>query len=327
MRTSFLDAQAIGTTGTIFNSLFKRVVTLAKRGHAETEIGSNAVSISYAAVELAKKIFGTLNKKHILILGAGKMGELAIQNLHANGASKVTVINRTYEKAQNLANKYDGNAKTLQELQCSLIEADILISSTGANNFVIDKEIMNHVARMRKGKPLFIVDIAVPRDIDPKVAELEGMFLYDIDDLQEIVQTNLEERRNAAKLIELMIEKEIIEFNEWVNLLGVVPLISALREKSVAIQADTMESIKRRIPDLSERDLRVLNKLTKSIVNQMIKDPILQVKELAGSKNAEQSLELFKQIFALQEEAVTAPKKEVIKEENRVLLPNFNSQM
>jgi len=325
VRTSFLEAQAKGTTGTIFNSLFKRVITLAKRGHAETEIGSNAVSISYAAVELAKKIFGSLDQKHILILGAGKMGELAIQNLHANGASKVTVINRTYEKAQNLADKYDGSAKTIQELQCSLVETDILISSTGANNFVIDKELMNHVVKMRKGKPLFIVDIAVPRDIDPNVAQLEGMFLYDIDDLQEIVQTNLQERRNAAKVIELMIEKEIVEFNEWVNMLGVVPLISALREKSVAIQEETMESIKRRIPDLSERDVRVLNKLTKSIVNQMIKDPILQVKELAGSKNAEQSLELFKQIFALQE-IVTAPQKEVIKEENIVMLPNFSSQ-
>ncbi|MEW8987470.1 MAG: glutamyl-tRNA reductase, partial [Bacillus sp. (in: firmicutes)] len=227
VRSSFLLAQQEETCGTVFNQLFKQAVTVAKRGHSETDIGANAVSVSYAAVELAKKIFGSLNEKHVLILGAGKMGELAIQNLHANGASQVTVINRTFEKALDLATRFDGEAKTLQELQCALVEADIMISSTGASQFVITKDMMQNITKLRKGNPLFMVDIAVPRDLDPQIAELEGVFLYDIDDLEGIVEANLQERKKAAEKIMLMIEKEVVDFKQWLNLLGVVPVISA----------------------------------------------------------------------------------------------------
>lgn len=301
VRSSFLEAQEKNTTGTVFNQLFKQAITLAKRAHSETDIGANAVSVSYAAVELAKKIFGTLSGKHVLILGAGKMGELAIQNLHGNGASKVTVINRTFEKAQNLANRFSGQAKTLEELQCALIEADILISSTGAKEFVITKEMMVDVDRLRKGKPLFMVDIAVPRDLDPKLAELESVFLYDIDDLEGIVEANLQERQKAAEKIMLMIEGEIVEFKQWLNMLGVVPVISALRLKALEIQTETMNSIERKLPHLSERDIKVLNKHTKSIINQMLKDPILQAKELAGQSDSEEALELFMKIFNIEE--------------------------
>jgi glutamyl-tRNA reductase len=301
VRSSFLLAQEAKTTGTVFNQLFKQAITLAKRAHSETEIGSNAVSVSYAAVELAKKIFGSLDSKHVLVLGAGKMGELAIQNLHANGASNVTVINRTFEKAQGLAARFSGQAKTLQELQCSLIEADILISSTGASEFVVTKEMMQYITKMRKGKPLFMVDIAVPRDLDPEIADLEGVFLYDIDDLEGIVEANLQERKKAAEEIMLMIEKEIVEFKQWLNLLGVVPVISALREKALMIQRETMNSIERKLSHLSERDLKVINKHTKSIINQMLKDPILQAKELAGQPNADKQLELFMKIFNIEE--------------------------
>ncbi|WP_394137547.1 glutamyl-tRNA reductase [Cytobacillus oceanisediminis] len=301
VRSSFLEAQSENTTGTVFNHLFKQAVTLAKRAHSETDIGANAVSVSYAAVELAKKIFGTLENKHVLILGAGKMGELAIQNLHANGASKVTVINRTYEKAQDLASRYAGEAKTLDELQSALMDADILISSTGAKEFVITKDMMANVEKMRKGKPLFMVDIAVPRDLDPKLAELDSIFLYDIDDLEGIVEANLQERKKAAEKIQLMIEGEIVDFKQWLNLLGVVPVISALREKALAIQSETMTSIERKLPHLSDRDKKVLNKHTKSIINQLLKDPILQAKEMAGQKDSEQALDLFVKIFNIDE--------------------------
>ncbi|MFE8703419.1 glutamyl-tRNA reductase [Cytobacillus sp. FJAT-54145] len=301
VRSSFLLAQEENTIGTVFNQLFKQSITLAKRAHSETDIGANAVSVSYAAVELAKKIFGSLDKKHVLILGAGKMGELAIQNLHGNGASKVTVINRTFEKAQDLASRFAGEAKSLQELQCALVDADILISSTGAKGFVVTKEMMVYVEKMRKGKPLFMVDIAVPRDLDPKIGELESVFLYDIDDLEGIVEANLQERKKAAAKISIMIEGEIVEFKQWLNMLGVVPVISALREKALAIQAETMISIERKLPNLSERDKKVLNKHTKSIINQMLKDPILQAKEMAAKKDADQALDLFMKIFNIEQ--------------------------
>ncbi|WP_066365863.1 glutamyl-tRNA reductase [Neobacillus fumarioli] len=301
VRTSFMLAQEQKTTGSIFNHLFKQAITLAKRAHAETEIGANAVSVSYAAVELAKKIFGSLANKHVLIFGAGKMGELAAQNLHGNGVKKVTVINRTFEKAQILAQRFNGEAKSIEELEQSLIDADILISSTGAKDIVIPKDMIAKVEKMRKGKPLFLVDIAVPRDLDPRIAELENVFLYDIDDLEGIVEANLKERQKCAETIMLMIEQEIIEFKQWIGMLGVVPVISALREKALAIQAETMASLVRKLPNLSEHDRKVLNKHTKSIVNQLLKDPILQAKELAARPNADEAMALFKKIFNLEE--------------------------
>lgn len=301
VRSSFILAQEEGTTGTVFNQLFKQAITIAKRGHAETDIGANAVSVSYAAVELAKKIFGSLESKHVLILGAGKMGELAAQNLHGNGARKVTVINRTYEKASLLASRFAGEAQTLDQLQKSLVDADILISSTGAKDFVLTKEMVEKVEKQRKGKPLFMVDIAVPRDLDPRIAELENVFLYDIDDLEGIVEANLQERQKAAEKIMLMIEKEIVDFKQWLGMLGVVPVISALREKALAIQAETMVSLERKLPHLSERDIKVLNKHTKSIINQLLKDPILQAKEMAARPDADQAMDLFIKIFNIEE--------------------------
>ena len=301
VRTSFLTAQEEKTSGTVFNQLFKQAITLAKKAHSNTDIGANAVSVSYAAVELAKKVFGTIENKHVLILGAGKMGELAIENLHGNGATNVTVVNRTYEKAKDLATRFHGKAKSIDELQDALMEADILISSTGAKDFVLSKQMVEQIEKKRKGKPLFMVDIAVPRDLDPAIAELEGVFLYDIDDLEGIVQANLQERQKAADIIMLMIEEEIVQYKQWLRMLGVVPVISALREKALNIQSETMKSLERKLPNLSEREIKVLNKHTKSIINQMLKDPILQVKELAGTKDADKNLQFFMNIFNIED--------------------------
>ncbi|KRD89244.1 glutamyl-tRNA reductase [Bacillus sp. Root147] len=310
VRSSFLLAQEEETIGTVFNQLFKQAVTLAKKAHHETEIGANAVSVSYAAVELAKKIFGDLSSKHVLILGAGKMGQLAVQNLYGSGAKKVTVVNRTFEKAQELANRFSGKAKPFADLQHALSEADILISSTGANDYVVTKQMMSEAERTRKGRPLFMVDIAVPRDLDPELDELETVFLYDIDDLNGIVESNLQERQKAADEIEIMLEAEIVAFKSWLGTLGVVPVISALRQKALTIQAETMKSIDRKLPDLSERERKVLNKHTKSIINQLLRDPILHAKELAGEKHAEESLELFMKIFNIEQEVALQKEKE-----------------
>lgn len=301
VRKSFLDAQEIGTTGTIYNRLFKQAITFAKRAHNDTTINENAVSVSYAAVELAKKIFGSLSHKHITILGAGKMGELAIENLYGSGVGRVTVVNRTFEKAEALAQKFKGEAKSIKELQCTLLETDILISSTGSTEYVIDYELMQFVERLRKGKPLFLVDIAVPRDIDPRVEDLPNVFLYDIDDLQGIVEANLAERKQAAKQIQEMIGQEVVEFKDWVATLGVVPVISALRKKANTIQLETMKSIENKMPNLTERERKILSKHTKSIINQLLKEPILQAKEIANSPKASQKLQLYQQIFGIED--------------------------
>lgn len=321
VKKSFLNGQEIGTTGTVYNQLFKQAVTFAKRAHSETAIGENAVSVSYAAVELAKKIFGSLQRKHVAILGAGKMGELAIENLYGNGVGKVTVINRTFEKAESLAAKFQGEAKSMRELQCSLLEADILITSTGATDFVIDYELMQLVERLRKGKPLFMVDIAVPRDIDPRVGDLPNVFLYDIDDLQGIVEANLAERERAAAEITQMIDKEVVQFKDWFATLGVVPVISALRKKANQIQHETMISIENKMPELTDRERKILSKHTKSIINQLLKEPILQAKEMANSPKANEQLRLFQQIFGIEdavEEEVDMMSKQELERKERL---------
>ncbi|WP_174613954.1 glutamyl-tRNA reductase [Virgibacillus ihumii] len=302
VKQSFLTAQMMQTTGTVFNELFKQVITFAKRAHKDTAIGEHAVSVSYAAVELAKKIFGDLKQKHVVILGAGKMGELAAKNLHGSGANRITVVNRTYAKAEELAMKFEAKAEQMDQLHANLQNADILISSTGSDSVVLDKETIHSIQKKRKGKPLFLVDIAVPRDLDASIGELDNVFLYDIDDLQHIVDENLKAREAAAENIEMMLEAEIVQFNEWLQTLGVVPVISALRQKALSIQAETMKSIERKMPELSKREKKVLNKHTKSIINQLLKEPVTQAKELAAEKNSDESLDLFVKIFGIESE-------------------------
>ncbi|WP_226656479.1 glutamyl-tRNA reductase [Pseudalkalibacillus hwajinpoensis] len=314
VRDAFLLAQSSDTTGTIFNQLFKQAITLAKRSHSETEIGENAVSVSYAAVELAKKIFGGLHNKHVVILGAGKMGELTAKNLQSNGVDQVTVVNRTLEKAAELASRFKGQARSMDEIEVALSDADILISSTGSTNYVLTEENVKPLLKKRRGRPLFMVDIAVPRDLDPSLNNMDSVFLYDIDDLEGIVETNIAERKKEAEKIELMIEEDLVLFREWLNTLGVVPMITALRTKALSIQAETMKSIERKLPDLTDRERKVLSKHTKSIVNQLLRDPIVRVKEMAAEPNAEESLEIFTKIFAIEEEIERELHKQRVKE-------------
>ena len=302
IRDSFLLAQSEGTTGTVFNKLFKDAITLAKRAHAETDISSKAVSVSYAAVELSKKILGKLENKKILIGGAGEMAELALQNLVGSGATDITVINRTAEKAKSLADQYGGRQVSLQELQCALIESDIVISSTSSQEFIITKPMMQDIMKLRKNKSLVLIDIAVPRDIDPEVNDIDLIFNYDVDDLKGLVDANLAERERAAQVIYTMIDKQVISFVDWINMLGVVPVITALREKALRIQATTMDSIDRKMPNLSERDRKVISKHMKSIINQILKDPISQAKEVSGSENRAEELQFFQEIFNITNE-------------------------
>lgn len=313
VRDGFFAAQGVGATGTIFNRVFKQAVTIAKKAHTETDINDNAVSVSYAAVELAKQIFGGLDKKNVLIVGAGKMSELTAKHLHAGGVANVTVANRTRANAKELAEQFHGKAVGINEISDVLVDADILISSTGSAGYVMTKEKVASAVKRRKGRPLFIVDIAVPRDVDPALHEMDGVFLYDIDDLNGIVEANIAERRKEAEKIELMIEKELELYRDWLNTLGVVPVISALRQKALSIQAETMKSIERKLPDLDEHEKKVLRKHTKSIVNQLLRDPISGIKEIAAEPNGEEALELFTKLFDIEREVEQEADKQTVK--------------
>lgn len=317
VRDAFLLAQEQRATGTLFNRLFKQAVTLAKRAHSSTSIGENAVSVSYAAVELGKRIFGRFDDKKVMIVGAGKMSELTAQHLHANGAKEVFVVNRTVEKARELAGKFQGTAMELERAIERLADMDIVISSTGADQFVLTRKNVEAAMASRKKRPLFLIDIAVPRDIEPASGDLPNVFLYDIDDLEGIVETNLAKRRQEAEIIEEMIELESEAYRQWYATLGVSPLIRALQEKAAAIHDSTLDSLVRKLPELDERQLKVIRKLTKSIVNQVIHDPILRIKELAAEKRSDEAMKLFMQLFALEEEVARLKAEEKAEEKSR----------
>ncbi|CAM4032552.1 glutamyl-tRNA reductase [Saccharibacillus endophyticus] len=300
VKQSFLTAQAEKATGTWFNMLFKQAVTLGKRAHSETSIGENAVSVSYAAIELGKRIFGMFTDKKVLILGAGKMSELTVKHLYASGAAQVIVANRTVEKARELAGRFNGVPCTLEEGVAMLGEVDIVISSTGSSDYVLTREQVKTLAAARRSRPLFMIDIAVPRNIDPTIAELPGVFLYDIDDLEGIVESNMELRRSEAIKIERMIEQESDNFYGWLKTLGVRPVIRALQEKATDIHQETLESLFNKLPELDERQRKVISRMMKSVANQMMHDPINRVKEMAADKNGAQAVDMFTQIFALE---------------------------
>jgi glutamyl-tRNA reductase len=319
IRDSFLLAQQTKTTGIMFNTLFKQAITFAKRAHTETGIGENPVSVSYAAVELGKRIFGSYEHKKVLIIGAGKMSELTVKHLYASGADKVIVANRTLNRAQELAEKFHGVACTMDKLGACLEEVDIVISSTGAAELVLTREQIAFALQKRRSRPLFMIDIAVPRDLDPAIGDLPNVFLYDIDNLQSIVNNHLAERQETAVLIEEMITNELQVFAQWTKTLGISPLIQALQTKASSIHQETMDSLTKKLPGLDERELKIIRKLTKSIVNQMLRDPVNRIKEMAAERHGDDALDYFTKIFALEEQLAEQKRLELAAIEMSIL--------
>lgn len=302
IRDAFLRAQEEHTTGTIFNKLFKEAITVAKRGHSETDISKNAVSMSYAAVELAKRIFQNVKESKVLVIGAGEMAEESLLNLTSNGIEDLVVINRSIEKAEKLSHKFNGRADSLANLEKELKSADIVISSTSSTDFVINKEMMDRVNDTRNGAPLILIDIAMPRDIDPAIESCDNVYMYNVDDLQGLVDSNLETREQEAEKIKAMIDGSTAEFEDWLQVQGVVPVIQAMRKKALQIHSDTFESLERKLPEMSERERTVVSKHMKSIINQMLRDPIIFTKEIAGDKNRDDKLEDIQAMFHIEEE-------------------------
>ena len=306
IRDAFLTAQEEHTTGTIFNKLFKEAITVAKRGHNETDISKNAVSISYAAVELAKRIFANVKKSRVLVIGAGEMAEESLLNLTSNGIEDVVVLNRSLEKAEELASRFNGRAQNLHALESELKEADIVISSTSSPDYVIKKDMIDTVNKTRGGSPLILIDIAMPRDIDPEIDSSGNVYMYNVDDLQGLVDSNLASREQEAEKIKAMIDGTTAEFEDWLAVQGVVPVIQAMRTKSLNIHDETLDSLERKLPDMTERDRTVISKHMKSIINQMLRDPIIFTKEIAGDKKRDEKLDDIMAMFHIEEEVEAA---------------------
>jgi glutamyl-tRNA reductase len=288
-----------GTTERVFNKLFRQSFEVGKRVRTETSIGESAVSISYAAVELAKKVFGTLEGRTILIVGAGKMSELTAKHLVSNGIARVLVVNRTLERAQEMAEKFSGTAVPYDQLYPSMAEADIVISSTAATEYVITKADLAGMVRSRT-RPLFLIDIAVPRDIDPAVNDLRGVYLYDIDDLSGVVESNLEERMAEARRAEGIIEEEFAAFFAWVESMEVVPTVAAIRAKAEVIRQMELEKAMKRL-DLSEKDRQTVEALTCAIVNKMLHGPTARLKKASTGKDGYEYMEVARALYGLED--------------------------
>lgn len=267
-----------GTTGVILNKLMRKSVSVAKRTRTETGIGSSAVSISFAAVELAKKIFEDLPQKSFMLIGAGEMAELAAKHLLNAGVTDVYVTNRTTQRAEELAKEYNGKVILFDNFKLELRFSDIVICSTGASSYILMKDDMSRIMKDRKQKPVFIIDISVPRNIDPKINDLDNVYLYDVDDLQGIVDTNKEERAREAEKAEKIVEEEIGSFLKWTSSLSATPTIVALREMAEEIRQEELDKTLKKLGPLEEKQIKAIQHLSSTIVNKLIHPPTAALK-------------------------------------------------
>lgn len=299
VRDAYQAAAAAGTAGKILSRLMTSAVAAAKRAQTETGIGHSAVSVPYAAVELARKLFETLRGRVVMAIGAGETAKLTVRHLSAAGVGRIYIANRTVERARRLAAEVGGIPLLLSEVPARLPEVDVVISSTGAPQPVIRKEDVQRALRARRGRPIFLFDIAVPRDVDPAVAELEGAYLYDIDDLEQVVAANREERAREARRAERILEEELARFRAWLAAQEVVPTIRLLREKAEDIRQAELHKALQRLPSLDPHQRRVVEAMSVAIVNKLLNDPTQRLKELAEAGQADGAARLVSLLFRL----------------------------
>jgi glutamyl-tRNA reductase len=287
------------TTGVLLNRLSHHAFQVAKRVRTETGIAGNAVSVSYAAVELAKKIFGTLKGKSILLIGAGEMSELAARHLLRQGVEKIHVANRTYTRAEAMAAEFQGVPVAFERFPEILSDVDIVITSTGAPGYIMDAEMVTAALRRRRNHLLFLIDIAVPRDIDPAAGEIDNVYLYNIDHLQDVVDSNREGRRAEALKAEEIVAEEVAAFERWFNALEVVPTIVALRDKVEGIMKGELEKSESWLRNLDEQQRSRVEILASSIVNKILHDPMIGLKEESREKDALPFVAAIRRLFKL----------------------------
>jgi len=289
----------VKSSGVILNRLLHRTFFVAKRIRTETGIGDHAVSISYAAVELGRKIFGNLAGKSVLLVGAGEMAELAVEHLIRNKASEIYVANRTFENGVELAKEFNGKPIRFEEITNFLVTTDIVISSTGSPEFVITRDQVKTIIRKRRNRPIFFIDIAVPRDIDPAVNRLTNSYVYDIDDLQGVVDDNIEDRRHEAIKGERIIDEAVLSFRQWYDSLEVVPTIIALRKKMESIAAAEIKKTlnSNKIPADS---VSAIQKMAAALINKILHDPTMYLKKDGMAADKSLYIDTVRKLFKLE---------------------------
>lgn len=306
VKEAFATWKGLGGTSTLLNRTFSHAFRTAKRVRNETRIAENAVSISYAAVELARKVFGELAGKRVLVVGAGKMGSLAAMHLREAGANRLDIVNRSPERARELAAQLEANAFGFDELDARMAEADIVITSTGSQNYIINRDRLKGVMARRKYRPLFLVDIAVPRDIDPRCDQLGNVYLFDVDDLERVVEANKEARMGEAERAEGIVIDEVREHLRWIASAEAVPTIVSLRQKLTELKDAEVARLLRANQGLEPEAEAALERLATQLVNKILHEPTISLRE-AAADDSPQLVRAARRLFKLDDESDGVP--------------------
>ena len=303
LKEAYAVARAVGAVQSNLDALLTRSFAIAKRIRTETAIASSAVSVASVAVELAKKIFGDLKGKNVYLVGAGKMSELAARHLLANGAGSIFVANRTYDRALSLASKFNGRALRFEELYDTADQADIIISSTGAPVAIFRKEHGERFMARRRNRPMFFIDIAVPRDVDAAMNDVDGVFVYDIDDLQQVVASHLSDRKKEASKAEDIVKVEVERFAQRMQTLDVVPTILSLQEYLEDIRQAEIDRYRSRLGQISSEQEAAIDAMTHAMINKIMHTPIVALKTAAKDPESTTVIDVIRKLFNLQEKA------------------------
>ncbi len=296
-KDAFTKGENLGTVRYILSRLGDKAINVSKKIRTNTNISKKAVSISYVAIELARKIFDTLEDKVVLLIGAGEMAELAARHLVSKNVKHIFISNRTFEKAVELANEFGGSTIRFEKLHQFLPEADIIIVSTGAKEPILRKEHFINVVKKRKGKPIFIIDISVPRNVSDDVNELDSVYLYNIDDLKSVAEQNLEDRRLAGERAKLIVEKEAMKFYKWLKQQKVYPIIANLKEFSENIVDYQLEQLYKQMPYLNEKERENIRLMVNAVVKKLLHRPITYLKNRASTEDNESFIKEFEEMF------------------------------
>lgn len=304
VKSAYEHALTAGTAGHVLHRLYQSTFTAAKRARSETGIGKQSVNISSCAVELAKQIFGDLAGKTVLLMGAGEMAELAARHLRANGCSDILVANRTLQRAENLAHEFEGHAFTMDQLPEYLDAADIVLSSTGASTFVLLPDAVQAAMKKRNGNPMFLVDIAVPRDLDPRIGDIDGAYLYDIDDLQQVVQDNVEHRQQEAEHAHDILREEAAAFLGWLKSLESVPLIRSIQQQMEQRRIEEFEKAQRYMKGFDEAQLQAVERFSRALMKRYMHPTLQTLKVLPDDIEGDLLMGAATRLFDLDEPAV-----------------------
>jgi glutamyl-tRNA reductase len=302
VKEAYATARAVGAVRAQLDQVLTRAFTVAKRVRTETAVGSSSVSIASVAVELAEKIFGSLNGKSVYLVGAGKMSELAARHLLARGAASLFVANRTYDRAIRLAQEFAGQAIEFSRLYETCERADIVITSTGSPHFIFRREHGEKLMALRKNKPMFFIDIAVPRDVDPEMNKIDGLFVYDIDDLQEAVSSHVSDRKKEAEKAEAIVTSEVEKFHVRLQTLDVVPTIVSLQDHLETIRQAEIDRVRGRLGPMTADQEMAVEALTRGIINKIMHTPISTLKTAARDPESTTVIDLVRRLFNLHNE-------------------------